>query len=71
MDLLTLSGHKIGAPKGIGALYIRRGLKLRPLLFGGGQEGGLRPGTEPTAQIAALAAACRVWMTTGRNIQNV
>ena len=62
VDLLTLSGHKIGAPKGIGALYIRRGLKLRPLLFGGGQEGGLRPGTEPTAQIAALAAACRVWM---------
>ena len=62
VDLLTLSGHKIGAPKGIGALYVRRGLKLRPLLFGGGQEGGLRPGTEPTAQIAALAAACRVWM---------
>ena len=62
VDLLTLSGHKIGAPKGIGALYVRRGLKHRPLLFGGGQEGGLRPGTEPTAQIAALAAACRVWM---------
>ena len=62
VDLLTISGHKVRAPKGIGALYIRKGLKLGPLLLGGGQENGLRPGTEPTAQIAALAAACRVWM---------
>ncbi len=60
-DLLTISGHKVRAPKGIGALYIRKGVKLKPLLRGGGQEGGLRPGTEPTAQIAALAAACRAW----------
>ena len=59
VDLLTISGHKVRAPKGIGALYIRKGLKLGPLLLGGGQENGLRPGTEPTAQIAALAAACR------------
>lgn len=59
VDLLTISGHKIHAPKGIGALYIRKGLKFPPLLLGGGQEGGLRPGTEPTAQIAAFAAACR------------
>ena len=57
VDLLSLSGHKVGAPKGIGALYIRNGLKLKPLIFGGGQEGGLRSGTEPTAQIAAFAAA--------------
>ena len=61
VDLLTISGHKVRAPKGIGAQYIRAGLKLSPLLRGGGQEKGLRPGTEPTAQIAALAAACRVW----------
>ena len=61
VDLLTVSGHKIHAPKGIGALYIRRGLNLKPLLTGGGQEGGLRPGTEPTAQAAALAAACAAW----------
>ena len=60
-DLLTLSGHKIRAPKGIGVQYIRRGLNLKPLLTGGGQEGGLRPGTEPTAQAAALAAACAAW----------
>ena len=60
-DLLTISGHKVRAPKGIGALYIRKGVKLKPLLRGGGQESGLRPGTEPTAQVAALAAACRVW----------
>jgi len=60
VDLLTVSGHKIGAPKGIGALYLRAGLELKPLMLGGGQERGLRPGTEPTAQIAALAAACRV-----------
>ncbi|MCI8539046.1 MAG: cysteine desulfurase [Oscillospiraceae bacterium] len=62
VDLLTISGHKIGAPKGIGALYIRNELrgKLKPLLLGGGQENGLRPGTEPTAQIAALGAACEL-----------
>lgn len=61
VDLLTVSGHKVYAPKGIGAQYIRKNLKLPPLLTGGGQEGGLRPGTEPTAQIAALAAACQAW----------
>ncbi|HIW94582.1 MAG TPA: cysteine desulfurase [Candidatus Flavonifractor merdipullorum] len=61
VDLLTISGHKIHAPKGIGAQYIRAGLKTEPLLRGGGQEKNLRPGTEPTAQIAALAAACQVW----------
>ena len=58
VDLLTISGHKIHAPKGIGALYIRSGLRIDPMILGGGQENGLRSGTEPTAQIAALAAAC-------------
>jgi len=65
VDLLTLSGHKIGAPKGVGALYIRRGLAVQPLLLGGGQENGLRPGTEPTAQIAAFAAALSHWKEMG------
>ena len=59
VDLLTVSGHKIHAPKGIGCMYIRRGLKLPPLILGGGQEEGLRSGTEPTAQIAAFAAAVK------------
>ena len=57
-DLIAVSGPKVGAPKGIGALYVRQGVKLRPLLTGGGQEEGLRSGTEPTAQIAGFAAAC-------------
>ena len=61
VDLLTISGHKVRAPKGIGAQFIRKGLNLKPLLLGGGQENGLRSGTEPTAQIAALAAACEAW----------
>jgi len=60
VDFLSVSGHKIHAPKGIGALYIRAGLRLPPMLYGGGQEHGLRPGTEPTAQIAAFAAAARL-----------
>ena len=59
VDLLTVSGHKIHAPKGIGGLYIRSGLRLPPFIRGGGQEYGLRSGTEPTAQIAAFAAAVR------------
>ena len=54
-DLITVSAHKIGGPKGIGALYIGPRVKNpRPLLAGGGQEGGLRSGTEATAQIAGL-----------------
>ena len=57
VDTLAVSGHKVHAPKSIGALYIRRGLRLPPLIRGGGQEEGLRSGTEPTAQTAAFAAA--------------
>ena len=60
VDLLSISGHKVHAPKGVGALYVRKGLKLPPLIRGGGQEGGLRSGTEATSQIAAFAAAARL-----------
>lgn len=59
-DLVTVSGHKIHAPKGVGALYIRAGLKLPPYILGGGQERGLRAGTEATPQIAAFGAAAEL-----------
>ncbi len=58
VDLLTLVGHKFYAPCGIGALYCTSGSKIDPLVHGGGQEGGLRSGTEPVALIVALGAAC-------------
>jgi len=59
-DLISVSGHKIHAPKGVGALYIRRGLRLPPLILGGGQESGLRAGTEGLPQIAAFGEAARL-----------
>jgi len=61
-DMVAVSGHKIGGPKGIGALYVKKGLRLQPLLTGGGQEEGMRSGTEATAQIAGFAAACSAAM---------
>lgn len=60
VDFLTLAGHKFYAPKGIGALYIRRGRELAPLLHGGGQEGGRRSGTENVAYIVGLGEAARL-----------
>ena len=59
-DMISVSGHKIHAPKGIGALYIRNGLKLKPFILGGSQESGRRAGTEAMSQIAAFGAACAV-----------
>ncbi len=59
-DLLTLAGHKLYAPKGVGALFIRRGVELQPLVHGAGQEGGRRAGTENVPYIVALGAACRI-----------
>jgi cysteine desulfurase len=58
VDLLTIVSHKLYGPCGIGALYVRDGLPLRPLTLGGGQEGGRRPGTEPVALVVGLGAAC-------------
>jgi cysteine desulfurase len=60
VDLLTVVGHKLYAPKGVGALYVRDGVALEPVLFGGGQERGLRAGTENVALIAALGAAASI-----------
>lgn len=57
IDLLSISGHKIHAPKGIGALYVRSGVKIRPILFGGGQQNGLRSGTHNVSGIAGLGEA--------------
>ncbi len=59
-DLLTIAGHKLYAPKGIGALYVRKGIKLQNILFGAGQEKGLRPGTEPVALACGLGKACQI-----------
>jgi cysteine desulfurase len=60
VDFMSFSGHKIYAPKGIGALYMRKGLKLCPLVHGGHQEGGLRGGTENTLGIIALGKAAQL-----------
>jgi cysteine desulfurase len=64
VDLLTVVGHKFGAPKGVGALYVRRGTPLRPVLLGAGHERGLRPGTENVASLVGLGAACEVALGT-------
>ena len=60
VDLLTVAGHKLYAPKGIGALYVRRGLRPEPVIHGAGHEAGLRAGTENVPYIVALGKACEV-----------
>lgn len=57
VDMMTLSGHKLHGPKGVGALYIKKGVRLLPRAYGGGQERGLRPGTEAVPLITAFGAA--------------
>lgn len=61
IDLLSGSGHKIGGPKGIGFLYIREGIKLMPLFYGGGQESGLRSGTENVPSIVGFGKALELY----------
>ncbi|RJX27267.1 MAG: cysteine desulfurase [Dethiobacter sp.] len=60
VDALSLSAHKFHGPKGVGALYLRKGILLEPLFWGGGHEKGLRPGTENTPAIAGMALAARL-----------
>jgi len=62
VDLLTVAGHKLYAPKGVGALYVRRGTPMQRILFGAGQERGLRPGTENVLEIVGLGMAAAVAM---------
>jgi cysteine desulfurase len=66
VDLLTIAGHKMYAPKGIGVLYVRPGIRLDPLVHGGGQEHGIRAGTENVPYVAGLGAACAL---AGRRLQ--
>src|SRR5205823_13266713 len=65
VDLLSVAGHKLYAPKGVGALYVRRGVKLEPLIHGAGHESGRRAGTEHVPYIVALGKACEL---AGRNL---
>jgi cysteine desulfurase len=58
VDLLTMAGHKLYAPKGVGVLYVRRGVRLEPLLHGAGHEGGRRAGTENVPYLVGLGTAC-------------
>ncbi len=60
VDLLSFSGHKLHGPKGVGALFVRRGTRIRPFMCGGHQEGGRRAGTENVGHIVALAEACKL-----------
>jgi cysteine desulfurase len=70
-DLMTVSSHKIHGPKGVGALYVRKGVRLVPLLYGGSQEGKLRPGTEAVPAIAGFAAAARALPNLSQSLEYV
>jgi len=71
VDLLTVSSHKIHGPKGAGALFVRRGVRISPILFGGSQEQKLRPGTEAVPAIAGFAAAARAIPDLQQSLQYV
>src|SRR5947208_6845858 len=60
VDLLSIAGHKVYAPKGVGALFVRRGLRIEPLIHGAGHEGGRRAGTESALLAVGLGAACEL-----------
>ena len=70
IDLLSVSAHKLYGPKGVGALFVRRGINIKPVMQGGGQESGLRSGTENTAGIAAMDKAAQYVFSNFKAIQN-
>ena len=71
IDMLSFSGHKFHGPKGVGGLFIRKGIRLTPLLYGGNQENGRRSGTENVPGIIGLAKACELADDNIQNMQNV
>jgi cysteine desulfurase len=71
VDLMTISSHKIHGPKGVGALYIRKGVKIKPRTFGGEQEKKIRPGTEAMPLIAGFAAAARVLPDPQKELEHI
>ena len=60
IDLLSISGHKLYGPKGVGALYVRHGIQLQPIMHGGGHEKGIRPGTLAVPNIVGFGKACEI-----------
>jgi cysteine desulfurase NifS len=71
VDLLSISGHKFRAPKGVGALYVKKGIELEPLIHGGNQEGGARAGTENVPSIVGLGKAAELAVYTLRNMKRI